>query len=187
MRPQFCWLCSFYAQTVCGKGLWLGQVFGSCVHWFHQVHFDGAGTRHNSCTDANKHSKFCVFVCVRVSSQHLSCSVIHIILFAFQKTQRDKLIEQIFCIPMTRIELHENDAYPHKIRISTENLAYVNYTISFSAIRKKKQFMEAIRAQRNVSMSTDWLLIVDATGPRKSHSARSWRLCVRVCFFCCLF
>lgn len=74
--------------------------------------------------------------------------------FIFQKTNRDKLIEQIFCIPMTRIELHENDAYPRKIRISTENLTYVNHTISFTATRKKKQFMEAIRAQKNVSATT---------------------------------
>lgn len=55
---------------------------------------------------------------------------------------------------MTRIELHENDAYPRKIRISTENLTYVNHTISFTATRKKKQFMEAIRAQKNVSATT---------------------------------
>lgn len=55
---------------------------------------------------------------------------------------------------MTRIELHENDAYPRKIRISTENLTYVNHTISFTATRKKKQFMEAIRAQKNVSVTT---------------------------------
>lgn len=58
-------------------------------------------------------------------------------------------MEQVFCIPIKAVELQENDMYPRKLRILAENAAHVNFTISFTATRKKKQFMDVIRTQRS--------------------------------------
>lgn len=66
-----------------------------------------------------------------------------------QKTKKEKFIDQLFSIPILNIELHENDAYPRKMKIIAEdtNATHVNYTVTFATTRKKKQFMDAIRKQ----------------------------------------
>lgn len=68
----------------------------------------------------------------------------------FQKTKKEKFIDQLFSIPLLNIELHEHDAYPRKLKIIANNASHVNYTITFGATRKKKQFMDAIRTQLNL-------------------------------------
>lgn len=68
-----------------------------------------------------------------------------------KKTKREKFIDQLFSIPILNIELHENDAYPRKMKIIADNASHVNYTVTFAATRKKKQFMDAIRKQRNTT------------------------------------
>lgn len=55
----------------------------------------------------------------------------------------------MFSIPLFNIEIHENDAYPRKMKIIAENARHVNYTVTFATTRKKNQFMDAIRKQRN--------------------------------------
>lgn len=55
----------------------------------------------------------------------------------------------MFSIPILNIELHENDAYPKKMKIIADNADHINYTVTFATTRKKKQFMDAIRKQRN--------------------------------------
>lgn len=50
---------------------------------------------------------------------------------------------------MKSVELHENDLYPRKLKVSAEKAAHINYTISFSTTGKKKRFMDAIRTHRN--------------------------------------
>lgn len=71
-----------------------------------------------------------------------------------QKTKKEKFIDQLFSIPILNIELHENDAYPRKMKIIADNANHVNYTISFATTRKKRQFMDAIRTQRNAPSQT---------------------------------
>lgn len=70
----------------------------------------------------------------------------------FQKTKKEKFVDQYFQIPLNGIETHENDLYPKKLKISaqyTTSFGSQSYTTSFSTTRKKKQFIEMLRAQIN--------------------------------------
>lgn len=68
--------------------------------------------------------------------------------YSFQKTKKEKFVDQYFHIVLNGIETHENDLYPKKLRI-TAQYSNQSYTTSFSTTRKKKQFIEMLRNQIN--------------------------------------
>lgn len=137
-------LCKFITgiNVVSCSKIWYDHIFWWDYHWLHQMPYydfrSGISLRKNKTEHGKSNISFVAYF-----------QWIVIIVWLFQKTKKEKFLEQLFSIPILNIELHEHDAYPRKMRIIAENASHVNYTVTFSATRKKKQFMDAIRTQRN--------------------------------------